>query len=441
MSKRKNSSPHYSPLNRILQNLIPGKQGSPRRRKLNSTAYRRRVRIAFFSTWGSDYQQLELSVPSLLGMIVSIVAVIITLTVLATYGINRLVQNYRLSALEKDHQILRSRLNQTGARVRDLLRHVNNSDEQGPGFTHEQDHSNLPAFRTLPEDGNGEGKSLPEPFGTIRDVLASQKSGGRSDAEGNKSRSLAEPNSFLGKRGQDSNFASVNAPERAAIKDDNDSSIFVFGQGGGAYVDEEDDIYPTFQAKQRFAARADAIKDERPQKSNAESALGDLISEVELRVSESQELQKTITEEFEARRKQLEHIPTIKPLLSGRITDLFGKRRDPFIARTRHHQGLDIGAPRGTEVYAPANGVVEFVKTTYRRNRGYGKAVVINHGHGIKTLYGHLFKINVKAGQKIERWDLIGLVGDTGRATGPHLHYEVWVDGEARDPMLFILNN
>jgi murein DD-endopeptidase MepM/ murein hydrolase activator NlpD len=66
---------------------------------------------------------------------------------------------------------------------------------------------------------------------------------------------------------------------------------------------------------------------------------------------------------------------------------------------------------------------------------------VINHGYGIKTLYGHLSEVKVKAGQKLERWDIVGLVGETGRATGPHLHYEVWVDGEATDPMRFILNN
>jgi murein DD-endopeptidase MepM/ murein hydrolase activator NlpD len=212
-----------------------------------------------------------------------------------------------------------------------------------------------------------------------------------------------------------------------------------YGQGGGAYVDDDDNIYPTRLEKER----ADLAASSSSAKANiaASGSGNDLISQLEENLTQTQALQKTIIEKFEARRKQLEHIPSIKPLLSGRITDLFGKRKDPFVYRTRHHQGLDIGAPRGTEVFAPANGVVEFVKTTYRRHSGYGKAVVIDHGYGIKTLYGHLSAINVKAGQKIERWDLIGLVGETGRATGPHLHYEVWVDGAACDPLRFILNN
>ncbi|MDZ7290905.1 MAG: M23 family metallopeptidase [candidate division KSB1 bacterium] len=218
-----------------------------------------------------------------------------------------------------------------------------------------------------------------------------------------------------------------------------ESQVF-YGQGGGAYIDDEDNIYPSL-----LDSRHEELTALPPHAGYGDSAnvftSTDLLTQLEVRLSRTQQLQKTIVDKFEIRRKQLEHTPSIKPLLSGRITDLFGKRKDPFIYRTRHHQGLDIGAPRGTEVFAPASGVVELVKNTYRRNRGYGKAVVINHGYGIKTLYGHLSEIKVKLGQRVERWDLIGLVGDTGRATGPHLHYEVWVDGDATDPLRFILNN
>jgi murein DD-endopeptidase MepM/ murein hydrolase activator NlpD len=166
----------------------------------------------------------------------------------------------------------------------------------------------------------------------------------------------------------------------------------------------------------------------------------DFLSRLEYDFRQNREIQKEISGRFEKDRAQAHHIPTIRPLISGRITDLFGNRSDPFHSRTRHHNGIDIGAAHGTEVYSPAAGFVEMVKTGYVRNRGYGRAVLINHGYGIKTLYGHLSSIGVKHGQKIERWQVIGKVGQTGRATGPHLHYEVWVNGAAKDPLQYILN-
>lgn len=166
----------------------------------------------------------------------------------------------------------------------------------------------------------------------------------------------------------------------------------------------------------------------------------DFLGQLESALRYNRAMQKAIATRFERDGAEAQHLPSIRPLVSDRITDLFGKRFDPFVDRVRHHNGLDIGAPRGTEIYSPAAGVVEFVKLTYRRHRGYGRVVIIDHGNGIKTLYGHLSRIDVKHGQKIDRWQVIGEVGETGRATGPHLHYEVWVNGRAKDPMQFILN-
>jgi len=136
------------------------------------------------------------------------------------------------------------------------------------------------------------------------------------------------------------------------------------------------------------------------------------------------------------------HTPSIRPvdMEKGIITDKFGFRLHPLIERYKHHDGIDISAERGTEVYATADGLVETAQTTFLRGHGYGKEVVINHGNGVKTRYGHLSKVFVREGQKVTRWDKIGLVGDTGLATGPHLHYEVIVDGRVRDPMYYILN-
>ncbi|MGH7601852.1 MAG: M23 family metallopeptidase, partial [bacterium] len=324
-----------------------------------------------------------------------------------------LVQNYRLTSLTDDQQILRSRLNQMQTRVQNLGRRLNGLD--GEDALELTDRNALPAFRNLPaEAGNAANGGLAET-------------------------GLARP-SGSAKRGP---LGLAWTDSSKTLREQNEREVSVFyGQGGGAFVDDEDNIYPNLLEKERANSFIHATKAATENNNGAAADAGDdLISQLEAHLSKTQALQKTIVAKFELRRKQLEHIPSIKPLLSGRITDLFGKRKDPFVYRTRHHQGLDIGAPNGTEVFAPANGVVEFVKTSYRRNRGYGRAVVINHGYGIKTLYGHLSEVKVKAGQRLERWDIVGLVGETGRATGPHLHYEVWVDGEATDPMRFILNN
>ena len=100
------------------------------------------------------------------------------------------------------------------------------------------------------------------------------------------------------------------------------------------------------------------------------------------------------------------------------------------------HPGIDVSTPRGTPIVAPADGVV-----TYRGKRGaYGNALVLDHGYGIVTRYAHLDGYNTRPGQRVRRGDVIGFVGNTGRSTAPHLHYEVWVDDQLRNPITFILD-
>jgi murein DD-endopeptidase MepM/ murein hydrolase activator NlpD len=384
-----------------------------RQHAMSSSASHRRVRLVFFSTWGSDYRQIDLSAAKFTGILIGFACIFGALTALTAYGLTTLVQSYRLAALTGDQQILRSRLNQVQAHVQSLGRRLNGLDGEST-LELTEDENELPAFRNLPEAGQV------------------------SDGEFAEAERIRQAGSA--KHGP-LGLAWVDSSEAWAEQNEREVSVF-YGQGGGAFVDDEDNIYPNLLEKERANSFIHANKAAAGNNAGeAASADDDLISQLETHLTKTQELQKTIVAKFELRRKQLEHIPSIRPLLSGHITDLFGKRKDPFLYRTRHHQGLDIGAPSGTEVFAPANGVVEFVKTTYRRKSGYGKAVVINHGYGIKTLYGHLSEIKVKPGQKVERWDIVGLVGETGRATGPHLHYEVWVDGEATDPLRFILNN
>jgi murein DD-endopeptidase MepM/ murein hydrolase activator NlpD len=127
--------------------------------------------------------------------------------------------------------------------------------------------------------------------------------------------------------------------------------------------------------------------------------------------------------------------PSVKPT-HGWYTSRFGYRVDPYTNRPEMHAGLDMAAPPGTPVYAPADGVVSWVGY----DGGYGKLVSIDHGYGVVTRYGHNSRVFVEQGQKVHRWDVISAVGNSGRSTGPHLHYEVRIHGIAVDPINYILN-
>jgi murein DD-endopeptidase MepM/ murein hydrolase activator NlpD len=131
----------------------------------------------------------------------------------------------------------------------------------------------------------------------------------------------------------------------------------------------------------------------------------------------------------------LAHTPVVAPVV-GVITDGFGPRLDPVTGKPAFHEGLDISVAIGTVVTAPADGVVVFAN----RDSGYGRMVKISHGYGYTTLYGHLEKFLVKEGAKVTRGQPIGKVGMSGRTTGPHLHYEVWKDGEKQNPLHYILD-
>lgn len=134
------------------------------------------------------------------------------------------------------------------------------------------------------------------------------------------------------------------------------------------------------------------------------------------------------------RQSLLVSTPSIKPT-RGWYTSRFGYRADPYTNRPEMHAGLDMAAPPGTPVYAPADGVVSYVGY----EAGYGKLVSIDHGYGVVTRFGHNSRVFVEQGQKIHRWDVISAVGNSGRSTGPHLHYEVRIHGIAVDPTNYIL--
>ncbi len=139
----------------------------------------------------------------------------------------------------------------------------------------------------------------------------------------------------------------------------------------------------------------------------------------------------------EEKEKLLAAIPAIQPVRNEDLTRMasgFGWRTDPFTKARKMHKGMDFTAPRGTPIFASGDGVVTRADN---RSSGYGKHIRIEHGYGYLSLYAHLSKYNVTKGQKVKRGDLIGFVGNTGRSQAPHLHYEVWKDGEKINPINF----
>jgi murein DD-endopeptidase MepM/ murein hydrolase activator NlpD len=137
---------------------------------------------------------------------------------------------------------------------------------------------------------------------------------------------------------------------------------------------------------------------------------------------------------FEDQRAVLASTPSLWPA-RGWVTSDFGSRLDPYTAERKMHEGLDIATPHGYPVLSPSDATVVFAGT----ENGYGKVLVLDHGYGVKTRYGHLSEILVKPGDHVRRGAKVAAVGNTGRSTGPHLHYEVRVNGIPENPRKFIL--
>lgn len=134
-------------------------------------------------------------------------------------------------------------------------------------------------------------------------------------------------------------------------------------------------------------------------------------------------------------------IPAIMPISNRDLTRTasgYGPRIHPYYKIIKFHAGMDFTAPRGTEVYATGDGVIVSIITS---NRGYGNHIVIDHGFGYSSLYAHLDRFNVRKGQKVQRGEVIGFVGDTGMSLAPHLHYEVKLNGRAVDPVNYYFND
>jgi len=171
------------------------------------------------------------------------------------------------------------------------------------------------------------------------------------------------------------------------------------------------------------------------------SSLTGQLNTLSLRVAYQQKSYAEIDGMIQNKEKLLAAIPAIQPVSNKDLRHIasgFGYRVDPVYKITKFHAGLDFAAQQGTPIYATADGVVK--EASYDAG-GYGNHVVINHGYGYETLYGHMYRIKAKTGQRVKRGEVIGYVGSTGKSTGPHCHYEVHRSGQPVDPVYYFYND
>lgn len=188
--------------------------------------------------------------------------------------------------------------------------------------------------------------------------------------------------------------------------------------------------------KQKEMMLAESMKDNELAYSIA-ATVDNLLSRIAFQKKSYQEIENMIKD----KEKMLAATPAIQPISNKdlkRVASGFGYRIDPIYKTVKRHAGLDFSAPQGTPIYATADGVVRLAGNT---GNGYGNHVIINHGYGYETLYGHQYRIKVKVGQRVKRGELIGWVGSSGKSTGPHVHYEVRKNKHHMDPVYFFYND
>jgi murein DD-endopeptidase MepM/ murein hydrolase activator NlpD len=194
----------------------------------------------------------------------------------------------------------------------------------------------------------------------------------------------------------------------------------------------------TRYADRRAKRSADAIRklglnpDSMARSANSE-AMGGPLEQLDTRDPRFERLGLSLAR-MEALERGLQGIPQFRPTNAPMVTSSYGYRRDPFTGAAAMHSGLDFRGPRGAPIYAAAKGRVSFVGQI----RGYGNVVEITHGNGLMSRYAHMSKFVAHRGQMVDAGDVIGAIGSTGRSTGPHLHFEVRINGRAVNPRPFL---
>ena len=170
-------------------------------------------------------------------------------------------------------------------------------------------------------------------------------------------------------------------------------------------------------------------------------SIGSQLNNLSLRTAYQAKSFDVIGDLIKNKEKMLASTPSIQPISNKNLTHIgsgFGYRIDPIYKDLRAHKGMDFNAPLGTPIYATADGKV--IDAGFNTG-GFGNRVVINHGYGYQTLYGHMLRIKARVGQDVKRGELIGYVGNTGKSTGPHCHYEVHRNGYPVDPIYYFYND
>ena len=205
-----------------------------------------------------------------------------------------------------------------------------------------------------------------------------------------------------------------------ALEDSPQNSAKNWGVGGGSYG------LSSYSFTTSLAHESKALANK------LSNSLGHLTTQAKIKAISLQELDHF----FKDQKSFLQSTPSIWPT-RGWVTSGFGYRESPFTGLRENHEGWDIGARSGSAVRATADGMV----TVAGRERGYGKLIEIDHGYGIVTRYGHNSKNLIKVGSKVKRGQIVALVGNTGRSTGPHLHYEILVNSVPTNPKNYILED
>ncbi|MBD0332071.1 MAG: peptidoglycan DD-metalloendopeptidase family protein [Chitinophagaceae bacterium] len=198
---------------------------------------------------------------------------------------------------------------------------------------------------------------------------------------------------------------------------------------------------PDSARAQQLEQRLEIAKVESIESEELVPSIQNAITNLSQRISVQKKSYDEIVNLMNNKEKLLAATPAIQPVSNrdlDRIASGFGTRIDPIYKTLKFHAGLDFTASQGTPIYATADGRVTVAGFS---DGGYGNHVVINHGYGYETLYGHMFRIKARVGQIVKRGEIIGYVGSTGKSTGPHCHYEVHKNGQKLDPVYFFYND
>lgn len=171
------------------------------------------------------------------------------------------------------------------------------------------------------------------------------------------------------------------------------------------------------------------------------ASLREQVKQLRHRIAIQNKSYDTLQHLVETKEQMLASIPAIQPVNNKDLRHIasgFGYRIDPIYKTPKLHTGIDFSCALGTPIYATGNGTISY---TGYDEKGYGNHVIINHGYGYETLYGHMVRIKVRQGQRVKRGEVIGWVGNTGKSTGPHCHYEVIRNGEKIDPIHYFFND